>query len=221
MLIDLSPGADAILAGFHSTTRYNIGYSARKGVTVRRANGSDLDTFYQILSYTAERAGFSIRSRDYYRREWAALAPNNAAQLFLAEYDGQVLAARMPATFGGKGATLHSGSIDLHRELKSNDLLMWESIKWAKARGCTTYDVWGIPDEIGAHLNLGNPMPEDQTAGLWGVYRFKRGFGGDIVYYIGAYDFIYSPLLGRLMNSVLARLGSLDRLAQLGDRLNP
>jgi lipid II:glycine glycyltransferase (peptidoglycan interpeptide bridge formation enzyme) len=98
---------------------------------------------------------------------------------------------------------------------------MWESIKWAKARGCTTYDVWGIPDEIGAHLYLGHPLPQNQTAGLWGVYRFKRGFGGDIVYYVGAYDFVYSPLLGRLMNAVLARLGSADKLAQLGDRLSP
>jgi lipid II:glycine glycyltransferase (peptidoglycan interpeptide bridge formation enzyme) len=221
MLIDLSPDTDAILASFRSTTRYNIRYSARKGIIVRRANGADLDTLYQVLSYTAERAGFSIRSREYYRREWDTLAPHGAIQLFLAQYGDQVLAARMPAAFGGKGATLHSGSFDLHRELKPNDLLMWESIKWAKARGCTTYDVWGIPDEIGAHLNLGHPLPQDQTAGLWGVYRFKRGFGGDIVYYAGAYDFVYSPLLGRLMNTVLARLGSADRLAQLGDRLSP
>jgi lipid II:glycine glycyltransferase (peptidoglycan interpeptide bridge formation enzyme) len=220
MLIDLRPDTEAILAGFHRTTRYNIRYSARKGVRVRRGNESDLNTLYQLLSCTAERAGFSIRSRDYYHREWAALAPSNVIQLFLAEYDGQILAARMPAAFGGKGATLHSGSFNLHRELKPNDLLMWESIKWAKARGCTIYDVWGIPDEVGAHLNLGHPMPENQTDGLWGVYRFKRGFGGDIVYYIGAYDFTYSPFLGRLIDSVFTRLGSPERLAQLGDWLS-
>jgi peptidoglycan pentaglycine glycine transferase (the first glycine) len=224
MLIDLTPDTDTILANMHKTTRYNIRYSARRGVVVREGSAADLDTWYRMLEFTAKRvgkqAGFSIRSREYYQQEWNALAPHGYFKFFLATYEDEVLAARMPAAFGNKAATFHSGSFDAHRKLKPNELLMWESIKWAKAQGCTTYDVWGIPDEIGAHLHLGQPLPEEQTGGLWGVYHFKRGFGGDVVYYVGAYDFVYSSPLDWLMNTAMTRLGSLEKLAQLGDRLN-
>lgn len=219
MLVDLNGDMDAILARMHKTTRYNIRYSARQGVAVREGTAADLDTFYRLLESTAKRAGFPARSRAYYEQEWSALAPRGYLALFLASYEGEVLAARMPAAFGNRAATLHSGSLDTHANLKANELLMWESLKWAKAKGCATYDLWGIPDEIGAHLYQGEPLPEEQNGGLWGVYRFKRGFGGDVVYYAGAYDFVYSPPLYKLMNTMMARLGSLEKLAQMGERL--
>lgn len=220
ILIDLTPDTDTILANMHKRTRYNIRYSARRGVVVRDAAAADIDTFYQLIEFTAKRAGFPIRSYEYYRQEWDTLAPRGYIKLFLALYEGEVLAARMPATFGNKAATLHSGSLDTHRELRPNELLMWEGLKWAKAQGCTTYDVWGIPDEIGAHLHLRQPLPEEQKGGLWGVYRFKRGFGGDVIYYVGAYDFVYSLPLYGLINMAMTRLGSLEKLAQLEDRIN-
>ncbi|MCP4538169.1 MAG: peptidoglycan bridge formation glycyltransferase FemA/FemB family protein [Chloroflexi bacterium] len=220
MLIELTPDADTLLANMHKTTRYNIRYSTRQGVTVHEATLADLDTFYHTLELTANQAGFPPRSREYYRQEWNTLSPPGYIKLFLAMYKGEVLATRMSAAFGRHAATLHSGSFRTHKKLKPNELLMWQSLKWAKAQGCTTYDVWGIPDEIGAHLYLGHPLPEEQKGGLWGVYRFKRGFGGKVTYYVGAYDFVYSPLLYWSMNAVTARLGSLDKLAQLGDRLS-
>ena len=222
ILIDLTPSLDDILARMHKTTRYNIRYSGRHGVTVRTGDAADLDTFYHLLASTARQAGFPIRSRAYYRREWEALAPGGYVRLFLALYEGEVLAMRLPARFGRRAATLHSGSSGVHRKLKPNELLMWESLRWAKSQGCTTYDVWGIPAEVGAHLYEGHPLPaeEAQKGGLWGVYRFKRGFGGEVVYYVGAYDFVYSPLMYRAMNLAMARLGSLERLARLEDAIS-
>ncbi|GAB4534165.1 MAG: peptidoglycan bridge formation glycyltransferase FemA/FemB family protein [Anaerolineae bacterium] len=220
MLIDLRPDTDTLLANMQKSTRYNIGYSTRKGVVVREATADDLDSFCDILEFTAQKAGFPARSREYYHQEWHALAPFGYVKLFLALYEGETIAVRMPAAFGNIAATLHSGSLSAYRKLKPNELLMWESMKWAKSRGCTIYDVWGIPDEIGEHEQAGVPLPEDQTGGLWGVYRFKRGFGGDMVYYVGAYDWVYSPRLHWLMDMTVSRLGSLDKLARLGDRLD-
>jgi lipid II:glycine glycyltransferase (peptidoglycan interpeptide bridge formation enzyme) len=134
-------------------------------------------------------------------------------------FEDRILAMRMSAVFGNRAATLHSASSGAQRKLKPNELLAWESLKWAKAQGCTTYDMWGIPDEIGARLVQGQPLPEEQEGELWGVYHFKRGFGGKVVYYVGAFDFVYLLVLNWLMNFVTARVGSLDKLAQLGDRL--
>lgn len=218
MLIDLTRDEETILAKMHKTTRHNIHKSARKGVVVSEASAEDLDLFYRLIKLTAKRAGFPVRSREYFRREWAVLAPHGYLTFFLAQYRGEILAARMPVTFGKKAASFHSGSFNIHKNLKSNELLMWESLKWAKAQGCTTYDLWGIPDEIGAHLYSGQALPKEKKGGLWGVYNFKRGFGGDVIYYVGAYDFVYRKPLYRLTNSFMTGLGSLEKLTQLGDR---
>ncbi len=220
MLIDLTYDEDTIMANMDKKTRYNVRYSARKGVTVRQANEADFGIFYKLIEYTAERAGFPARSEDYYRQEWEAFAAEKRIALFLAIHDEEVIAARMPAAFGEIAATLHSGSFGQYQKLKPNELLMWECIKWAKSRGCQIYDVWGIPEAIGANKYKGTPLPENQQGGLWGVYKFKRGFGGELVYYVGAYDYAYSKPLSWLMNTTIDRLGSLEKLAQLEDRLS-
>jgi lipid II:glycine glycyltransferase (peptidoglycan interpeptide bridge formation enzyme) len=75
-----------------------------------------------------------------------------------------------------------------------NHLLQWHAIQWARARGCTAYDFWGIPDEIGQDPSAASQAHE-RSDGLWGVYRFKEGFSGEVVRYLGAYDCVYSSLL--------------------------
>ncbi|MCP4538079.1 MAG: peptidoglycan bridge formation glycyltransferase FemA/FemB family protein, partial [Chloroflexi bacterium] len=111
-------------------------------------------------------------------------------------------------------------SSNRHRKLMPSYLLQWELIKWAKSQGCRTYDLWGIPDQVGQYASEGKEPPDNQrTDGLWGIYRFKRGFGQDMIYYVGAYDYVYSSLLYTITNTITSWSGSLDRLAQWGDRL--
>ncbi len=81
-------------------------------------------------------------------------------------------------------------------------LLQWEAMRWARARGCTSYDLWGVPDAELAELEAGFTTRGD---GLWGVYRFKRGFGGVLRRSAGSWDRIYLPLLYRLYTVWLAR----------------
>ncbi|MCD4739410.1 MAG: peptidoglycan bridge formation glycyltransferase FemA/FemB family protein, partial [Anaerolineae bacterium] len=60
-----------------------------------------------------------------------------------------------------------------------------------RARGCTTYDLWGVPD-----YNEGILEEEfaERSDGLWGVYRFKRGFGGQVVRFAGLWEKSLNPL---------------------------
>ncbi len=71
-------------------------------------------------------------------------------------------------------------------------LLQWEAMRWAKARGCAEYDLWGVPDadEDALEANFTN-----RSDGLWGVYRFKRGFGGELKRSAGAWDRPFLPLV--------------------------
>ena len=81
-----------------------------------------------------------------------------------------------------------------------NHALQWEAMRQARAAGCRVYDLWGIPDEVGAAVVSGG-RAEDVPAGrggLWGVWGFKRGFGGRVSRAIGAFDDVYRPARYRL-----------------------
>ena len=71
-------------------------------------------------------------------------------------------------------------------------LLQWEAIKWAKKHDCAEYDLWGVPDEDESTLEANF---ETRNDGLWGVYRFKRGFGGQLKRAVQAMDRVYNALL--------------------------
>ena len=74
-----------------------------------------------------------------------------------------------------------------------------------KAAGCTEYDWWGAPDVF----------QEDDP--MWGVYRFKDGFGGTVLRTLGAWDFIPHPLLYRVYEGVIPRVLGLLRARQNDD----
>ncbi len=200
ILLDLTPQADDILARMKSKTRYNIRLAGRKGVAVREGTAEDLHSFYRLMQITGERDGFGIHSESYYQAAHQLFVPQGLARLFLASFEDKVLAGIMAFAFGQGAWYMYGASSDEHRNLMPNYPLQWEAIKWARERGCLTYDLWGIPDEEEAVLEREFIKRSD---GLWGVYRFKRGFGGQVVRYLGAYDHVYSPLLYRLYNKLV------------------
>lgn len=188
---DLRPGDDEILAAMKSKTRYNIRYSIRKGVEVRRSN--DLGLFYRMYAETGRRDGFLIRPFGYYQDAWGMFIEAGLAQLFIAWYEDEPLAGVLPFRFGETAWYMYGASRDAHRNLMPNYLLQWEAMLWAKEHGCTTYDWWGAPD----HLSETDPM--------WGVYRFKAGFAAEFVEQIGAWDFPVSRPLYQLYTTLIPR----------------
>ena len=112
-----------------------------------------------------------------------------------AKYKNEIIGAIMVFSSGTRSWYLYGASSDAHRHRMPNYLLQWRAIQWARERGCEYYDLWGIPDE-----NIEKLEREftSKSGGLWGVYRFKRGFGGTIQRCSGPWDRIYSPVLYKL-----------------------
>jgi lipid II:glycine glycyltransferase (peptidoglycan interpeptide bridge formation enzyme) len=190
--LDLDADEDALLARMKQKWRYNIRLAGRKGVTVRLGDEADLDLFGALMQATAARNTFGVHTTAYYRRFWELFAPERAA-LLIAEHEGQALAALMTAHLAGKAYYLYGASGNQKRNLMPSHKLQWETMRWARSENCSGYDLWGVPDEVGLHPDA--PIP-DPAAGLWGVWRFKRGFGGRVVRYTGAWDYAYWPGLG-------------------------
>ena len=174
--------------------RYNVRLSKRKGIVVRGAGAEGLDAFYALMRVTGERDTFGIHSKAYYRRALELFAPQGRVHLFLAEYEGTPVAGLMAYAFNRQAWYFYGASSNAHRQRMPNHGLQWRAMQWAKEKGCARYDLWGIPD-----------ADEDpETADLAGVQRFKEGFGGEIVRYVGAYDYAYHPRLYRLLERVWA-----------------
>ncbi len=177
ILLDLRPSLDDLLMGMKSKWRYNIRLAKRKGVTVRHGTNDDLPLLYDMYRETAKRAGFVIRPEAYYRDAWGSFIEQGLALPLIAVVEEQPVAMVIVYRFGKRATYMVGASLSIHRDKMPNNLLQWEAMQWAKERGCTVYDMWGAPDEL------------DQSDPMWGVYRFKKGFGGRFVEHIGAWDY--------------------------------
>jgi lipid II:glycine glycyltransferase (peptidoglycan interpeptide bridge formation enzyme) len=220
--LDLAPAPDQLLAAMSKGHRADIRRAERAGVDVRSgASGGDLDSFYAIMEATGARAGFAVHSRAYYRAAWElfrARATSSAAssragapetraeeeghaQLLLAERDGETLAAFLVFAWAGVGLYLYSGATDAGLKSGANHALQWRALLWARERGCALYDFWGIPDALGQAATAEDAAErarreqDAQSDPLFGVFRFKKGFGGRIVRYAPAYDMVYISAL--------------------------
>lgn len=189
LVVDISGDEERVLNQMKQKTRYNIRLALRKGVVVRPS--SDLDTFHGLMTETGRRDAFGVHSLNYYRRAYELFHPRGECELLLAEFKGEPLAGLMVFLHGSRAWYFYGASADLHRERMPTYILQWEAMRWAKDHGCTQYDLWGVPD---ADENTLEANFTKRSNGLWGVYRFKRGFGGQLFRAAGPWDRVYMPL---------------------------
>jgi lipid II:glycine glycyltransferase (peptidoglycan interpeptide bridge formation enzyme) len=203
IVVDLQDEPDLLLKRMKQKTRYNIRLAGRKGVTVRAGGESDLPEFYHLMETTAERDGFGIHTQAYYQTVHRLFVPRGQGCLLLAEHEGKLLAGLVVLALGNTACYMYGASSSESRNLMPTYPLQWEAMLWAKEQGCLTYDLWGVPDEEESTLEAEFAKRSD---GLWGVYRFKRGFGGRVIRTIGAWDLVYAPLRYRAYRFAAERL---------------
>jgi lipid II:glycine glycyltransferase (peptidoglycan interpeptide bridge formation enzyme) len=207
--LDIRPDESVLLANMHAKWRYNIRLAEKKGVVIREAvDKKDLQVFYQILLDTASRDHFLVRGYEYFEWMWDYLVETGYARIFLADYQGQVIAGTLALILGEKAWYLYGASSNEYRNVMPNYLIQWEMIRWARQNGCTLYDFRGVSGD----LNEDNP--------LYGLYRFKKGFSGVFTEFIGEWDMVYSRFFDFLWTRVLPlylRLGRRRARSVQGD----
>jgi peptidoglycan pentaglycine glycine transferase (the first glycine) len=193
LVVDLQGSEESVFNRMKPKTRYNIRLAGRKEVVVQTSK--DIDAFYQLMGVTSQREAFHVHSLEYYRRAYELFHPKGMCELFLANFQGQALAGMMVFAFGRNAYYFYGASADVERNRKPTYPLQWEAIRWAHRKGCSAYDMWGIPDEA---TDINDDEAEAREDGLWGVYRFKRGFGGSIKKSLQTLDRVYNPLLYKI-----------------------
>lgn len=197
VIISLEPSEEGLLAGMKQKTRYNIRLATKKGVSVQLTD--NVKGFYDMMLTTGNRDGFAVHNLDYYQKAYDIFAPKGNCALLRASHQGKDLAYLMLFLSGKRAWYFYGASDNSQRNLMPTYLLQWEAMRWAKEHGALEYDLWGIPDADESVLEADFTKRSD---GLWGVYRFKRGFGGEIVRTSPAFVRVYHPLLYRIYEKI-------------------
>jgi len=188
-----------LLAAMKPKARYNLHLSQRHGVQVSRSTDvSDLRTFYSLFEETARRGNFFAEPFSFFLNLGFSLFPTHTAELYIAEWQGEILAAILVVFFGRRATYLYGGSSRVHRDVMPTYALHWAAIQDARALGCAEYDFYGY-DPFG--------HPEHLYAG---ISRFKRQWGAARRDHIGAYDYLFYD---RLAEQVVERFAVEKRRA--------
>ena len=184
LVMDLAPEPDAIMAALEKDTRWSVRQAAKRGVEIRAAtDDAALGSFYDLYRETGGRAGFILRTFDYYRLVWRTLIDARLATLRLAYVGERPVAGAMTWRCGDRELYMYGASSEEGRKCYASYGLQWECIAGARASGAIRYDLGGIPRD---------PTRTDDP--MYGPYLFKKGFGGTMRTYVGAHDTAPSAL---------------------------
>lgn len=178
--LDLSDHLEQIMSRFPKKIRYKIRYGPARGLVFESAGEEGLPEFMNLMEKTARRGGFVGRRLPYYQKLFRVLGPSEAIRLTLGRYDGELLVAGITFAFGDKAWAIYGGQSDHYRNLYAYHALIWERIKWAKSKGARRFDFYGVPGEV------------SEAHPLYGIYYFKKSFGGDYCAFIGEQDLVLS-----------------------------
>ena len=195
-LVDLTGTEEGILEKMHSKWRYNIRLSERKGVTIHRYLGNDinlsekLDKFYELTKITNARDGNASHAKSYYLDLIKSSAEEickgrdvPVISLYIAEHEGEEIASIMTLFSHDEAIYLYGASSNNKRNLMPNHLLQWTAMKDAKAYGSKYYDMYGMP-----------PEGKDENHPMHGLYMFKANFGGKNIHRTGSWDVPLKPV---------------------------
>ncbi len=221
LVIDISKPEEKLLEEMKSKTRYNIRLSEKRGVRIfnfqffrpRRtslglailkqfSNSNDkilnkenkekfntyANEFLRLVRITSKRQGITSHPDEYYRK----MLEIPCVQLYVAEFDGKVVAVAVVSFFEGVATYLHGASDDRYKNVMAPFALHWKIIKDAREKGCKKYDMGGV--SVNFQSSISNVKKEKiQNSSDWaGITRFKLGFSPETkpTEFAGSYDII-------------------------------
>lgn len=190
-ILDLTKSEEELLKNMHPKTRYNIRVAQKHGVKIMEDNSENaFEKYWQLTKETAQRQKFYAHSADYHRLMWETLGNKKtntdglSAHLLTAVYDSKIIVAWIVFVFKDTLYYPYGASSSENREVMASNLMMWEAIKFGKSLGLKKFDMWGSMS--------GNPDTKDPW---YGFHRFKQGYGGRLVEFVGSYDLVIDKKL--------------------------
>ncbi len=193
-LLDLSPSEEEIFARFRRSTRNYLYQSAKRGITVREGNRTDLPRFFALIESLCRRRGVTanVPGIDYLARVWDHFHAENGVRLDVATYQGEDIAAMMSLRYAKTVYLWRIGWTGTASEARPTEALYWHAIRAEKAKGALRCDMnWIDIDEV-ERIRSGDPALAKTSRG---ITSFKLGFSPEIVRAPQTFDYFPNPAI--------------------------
>ncbi|HTK39485.1 MAG TPA: peptidoglycan bridge formation glycyltransferase FemA/FemB family protein [Patescibacteria group bacterium] len=191
-IIDVTPDEEELLRAMRQQTRYEVRRGAKRGVSVQAVDPAQhIETFHALQADTAARQNFYPPSLAFLKAVSQTFGEN--AVLYQATKGDTLLNMALVLYFNQEVAYFEAASTPDARREPGAYAIIWKIIQDAKVRGFRLVNLWGTAP------------PEAKNHRYAGVTTFKRGFGGEDVAYLPAYDMVLDPLrysLTRLIEAI-------------------
>lgn len=185
--IDLSQPSELLWKNLHNTRRRQIRRGIRRGIRTEVSfDVNNISDYYDILKQTYLNAGQPLLDLSYFESAYENLRPNKNLVFFSAYDDNKLIGHRMVLAYNNMLHDWYAGDLYDTRDLYTNDVLVWEVIKWGSENGYKDFDFGGA----------GEPDKE------YGVREFKKKFGGTLVNY-GNYLKVHQPIKYNLIQKAI------------------
>lgn len=188
--LGLEKSENDLLVAMHEKTRYSIRLAERKEITAEISTGDFekyFEIFYELMSETAKRNGFSIHQKNYYDSIFQN--PHKAnTYLSIAKHGQKILAIDLIIVFGKIANYVFGGSSNEERNRMPTYLAQWKAICHAKELNCDFYNFGGITTENKIYK------------GWDGLTLFKKKFGGKEIIHSDFFDVVVNPFWYHLYN---------------------
>ena len=201
MHLSLKEGEAGLFKALGEKGRWNVRSATKKVVIRQGLLDEQVEDFYNLLKHTTRKKRIMMRDLDYYRRCRDILGSAGMLQIFVAQVGHRPVAAGISARYGNTGMLFHTSND--YSVPKVGWAMQWEMIRWAISQGCRTYDFAGTA----------TTYPPKETDKGYGVYRFKRSFGAEIIAWYGYTDYVFRPALYQTFRAVERTLPFGERLA--------
>lgn len=166
VVCSLLPDEDALWSGFDHKVRKNVNKAKRSGVTIEIDTGPErLDEFLRIYETTMDRR--EARKSYYFSRaffETIASALQGGYAFLHALVGGRIVSTELALVSAHNVYSFLGGTEEAAFDLRPNDLLKYELIRWAKREGRSRFVLGG------------GYAPDD------GIFKYKRAFAPNGLY---------------------------------------
>jgi hypothetical protein len=125
----------------------SMGGSARQAVRKAEIDGVTVEVsqsaeaardFYQLQCLTRKRHGLPPQSLGFFLNIQRHILSQNQGMVALASWRGTKIAGAMYFFLGGRAIYKYGASDFRHQQLRPNNLVMWEGMKWLARKGSTS-----------------------------------------------------------------------------------
>jgi hypothetical protein len=140
--IKLAPDSGQVAKQFKRTHLQNIRTAEERGVTVDFGDKLEhVKVFYQLQLETRKRHGVPSQPWKYFELLWENIIRPGLGFVLLAKNEGKYIAGMVYLCWGRTLIAKYAASLEDSFNLRPNNLLFWEGIRWGCQNGYQVFDM--------------------------------------------------------------------------------